>query len=124
MDEHRYIMQEHLGRKLERWEVVHHKDGNKRNNDIDNLELMHISKHSREHMKGNRLSKSTREKLKYTRKAKGTEKTNAKLTEDQVKYIKCLLKNGYGCRELGRLFEVCHSRISDIKNNKSWKHVV
>jgi len=35
--EHRLIMGEHFGRPLERHEVVHHIDGDKTNNSIDNL---------------------------------------------------------------------------------------
>jgi fido (protein-threonine AMPylation protein) len=42
--EHRYIMQEKLGRKLLKNEVVHHKDGNKTNNNINNLELFENNK--------------------------------------------------------------------------------
>lgn len=36
---HRYVMEKHLGRELLDTEVVHHKDNNKLNNDISNLEL-------------------------------------------------------------------------------------
>lgn len=34
---HRHVMEEHLGRELESFEHVYHKDGNSTNNDIENL---------------------------------------------------------------------------------------
>jgi hypothetical protein len=36
---HRYWAEKKLGRKLESWEVVHHIDGNKRNNNPSNLQV-------------------------------------------------------------------------------------
>lgn len=42
-------MEEHLGRKLERYEVVHHVDGDKAHNDIENLMLGNQSDHMRFH---------------------------------------------------------------------------
>lgn len=47
--EHRYIMSLHLGRVLTREEIVHHKDENKLNNIIENLELTNRSEHARGH---------------------------------------------------------------------------
>ena len=42
---HRVIMEEHLGRKLESSEHIHHIDGNPQNNDINNLQIMTNSEH-------------------------------------------------------------------------------
>lgn len=44
--EHRYVMSKHLGRWLTTDEVVHHKDKNKTNNVISNLELTNVRDHA------------------------------------------------------------------------------
>ncbi len=47
---HRLVMEKHLGRYLTKDEVVHHIDGNKKNNDISNLKLI---ENNGKHLKDN-----------------------------------------------------------------------
>lgn len=49
--EHVYVMSKHMGRAMHKGETVHHKDGNRENNDISNLELW-----TSNHQPGQRIS--------------------------------------------------------------------
>jgi hypothetical protein len=69
--EHRYVMEQFLGRYLTKEEVVHHKDRNTSNNDISNLELMIRGAHSRHHNKqdlSDRICKICNSNKTYTNK--------------------------------------------------------
>lgn len=53
-------MEEFLGRPLEPWEIVHHKDGDTLNNDIENLAVTNYGDHTSEHHKGSRRDADAR----------------------------------------------------------------
>lgn len=76
--EHRHVMEIHIGRKLKSHEVAHHKDRNKLNNEINNLQLMTRAEHAKEHAndndrktcKGTKMSDEHKEKLRKVNKGK------------------------------------------------------
>ena len=119
-DEHRYIMEQYLGRKLNRYEVVHHKDGNKRNNDIENLVLMSLSEHSKEHGFKREVSEETRQKI--SKALTGNKSPTRKFNDSQIEQIRSLHNNGHSNRKIAKMFNANHQTINDIVNGKFYKN--
>lgn len=59
----RLAMSEYIGRQLESWENVHHKNGNKTDDDLSNLELIDHDSHVSLHLAEREMSESNRQKL-------------------------------------------------------------
>lgn len=63
--EHRVVIEKHLKRKLKKNEVVHHIDGNRQNNNIDNLIVMDSIDHNRLHALENNHKRKRCKKGRY-----------------------------------------------------------
>lgn len=87
---------------------VNHKDGNKLNNCVDNLEWV-TNQENRNHAVDNDLQ-VTGERCSW-----------AKLTEENVKEIRA--NPGYENEYWARKFKVSRGTINDVVNYRTWKHV-
>lgn len=66
---HRYIMEQHIGRKLARNELVHHINGDRQDNCLENLRVIALGAHTALHSTGTKRSPETCAKI--SAKAKG-----------------------------------------------------
>lgn len=102
--EHRYLVEKKTGKKLGDNYDVHHKDGNKLNNSIDNLEILKKGTHTALHHRG--------------------EKNNhSKLCTADVLSIRYQNKLGVTAKELAKIYNVDVSNIRYITNRVTWKHI-
>ena len=103
---HRLVAEKYIPNP-ENKEQVNHKDGNKLNNSVNNLEWV-SNQENRTHAVKNNLH------------LQGEDCPWAKLTLDNVNYIREHLEIDNS--ELANLFNVSISTIKDVKNNKTWKN--
>lgn len=89
---------------------VNHKDGNKHNNTVENLEWC-TNEYNHQH--------ATRTGL----KAKGEQIGNSKLNNHAVHAIKWFLNKGMSHSELSKAFKISRPSIKLISKNKIWKHI-
>lgn len=89
---------------------VNHKDGNKLNNHVSNLEwCTNQDNHLHAHRIGLQCNK------------KGYEHAHSKLTKEEVLYIRQVYipkDKNFGCRVLAKRFNISHCRLSEIINKK------
>lgn len=87
----RVVMEKYLGRKLERGELVHHKNENTLDDAIENLEVKNISEHVTHHKTGFVHSEESKRRMSENRKGLTAGKNNPmygkRHTEETVRKI-------------------------------------
>jgi len=91
---------------------INHKDGNKSNNTVENLERC-TPKENIQHAFKTNLSINSR----------GEKSNLSKITEKQALEIMNLLDTGYSRKEIVKKTGVKYSTIKRIHTNETWKHV-
>jgi len=118
--EHRCVMQAHLGRPLLDTEIVHHADGDGRNNRIENLRVMSMSAHSELHSR--RMSDETKARISASTSGEGN--AFGRLKEAEVIDIRRLRSLGVPARLVAKMYRLCAGHVSDIVAYRSWAHVL
>lgn len=106
---HSLVMLAFVGPRPEDYDI-NHKDGNKANNRLENLE--YVTK-----------SQNKRHSVNVLGKGRGESHGNAKITEDDVREIRRLAAAGLKHGEIAERFLLTRANVSYIVRRSAWAHV-
>ena len=119
---HILLMEEILGRPLKENEVVHHINGDKRDNRPENLQVLDRGKHTSLHKQGVAVSGASLEKMRAAQT--GKQSTQRKLTSEQVRDIAVRLTEGATLIELATEYGISRKSIAAIRDGKTYRDVL
>lgn len=121
--EHRAVIEELLGITLDKNQVVHHINGDKKDNRPENLEVMDWREHSRLH--ASRMVQTPEKLRKVSRARKGKPNPTARqLNDEQVEAIVRALSDGASVTALAAEYGVSDHVIRNIRDGKTYKDVL
>lgn len=118
IQQHRIVMERHIGRKLHAWEVVHHKNEVKTDNRIENLEICEWSEHTRNHHVGARRQGESLRRLRESQ----PRRAGTKLSSELVKEACARFQAGETQRSIAEFMNVSPMTISRAVRGESWKN--
>jgi len=107
---HRLVALTFIGDPLDDSFVVNHKDGNKQNNRVDNLEWVS-------------QSENVKHALRLGLRPSGEDHRWHRLTEYQVSQIPHLKQMGYSLKKISQLFNISYGCIKNIAAGRKWKYL-
>ena len=119
---HILLMEEILGRPLKENEVVHHINGDKRDNRPENLQVLDRGKHTSLHKQGVAVSGASLEKMRAAQS--GKQSTQRRLTSELVRDIAVRLSEGATLIELAREYGISRKSIAAIRDGKTYRDVL